>query len=129
MRETTHERVHHEDFLDTFSVGNGFYLECSNGHSSFPPCQACPICDEFDISKELLSEIGTITAHTVVHVPPPRFIDEAPYIVAIADFDDGELTGHLTTDAVDTVENFAKGSVTVDGLVSTDERYVKFQLQ
>jgi len=101
MSETIHQRVQYDDFLDALSAGNEFYLACSNGHPSFPPCQVCSECGDPDITTRSLTKRGTVTAHTVVHVPPPRFSGQAPYVVAIADFDGVELTGHLASAASD----------------------------
>jgi uncharacterized OB-fold protein len=128
MNRTTHQHVQYDDFLDALLEGDGFYLECSNGHPSFPPHQVCSVCGESDVTKQSLSDRGTVIAHTIIHVPPPRFRDRAPYVVAIADLDGVELTGHLVNEAVDAIENGAEVSVTADRTDQTNERYIKFRL-
>lgn len=128
MNKTPHQHVQYDDFLDALSKGDGFYLECSNGHHLFPPQQVCSVCGESDVTKRSLSDRGIVIAHTVIHVPPPRFRDKAPYVVAIADFDGVELTGHLASEAVDAIENGVKVSVTASQTEQTSERYVEFKL-
>lgn len=120
--------MQYNDFLDALSEEDGFYLECPNGHPSFPPYRVCSVCGESDVTKRSLSDRGIVIAHTVIHVPPPRFSDQAPYVVAIADFEGVELTGHLTSEAVDAIENGVEVSVTTGQSEETSERYVEFKI-
>ncbi|MFB6094528.1 MAG: Zn-ribbon domain-containing OB-fold protein [Halanaeroarchaeum sp.] len=85
----------YDDFLDALAEGEGYYLRCPAGHGSLPPRRACPHCGDTDLEEVPLPETGTVVAHTVVHVPTPRFVEDAPYVTAIADFGDVRLTGQL----------------------------------
>ncbi|MGB9986346.1 Zn-ribbon domain-containing OB-fold protein [Salarchaeum japonicum] len=88
----------HDDFLDALESGDGYYLECANGHGSLPPRTVCPHCGDRDLSETALPESGTIDSYTVVHVPTPAFADEAPYVTAVADFGAVRLTGRVLAD-------------------------------
>ncbi|MFP8890449.1 Zn-ribbon domain-containing OB-fold protein [Natrialbaceae archaeon A-CW2] len=85
----------HDDFLEALSEGEGYFLECPSGHASLPPRYACPECGATDLVERPLPESGTITASTVIRVPAPAFADEAPYVLAIAEFGPVRLTGKL----------------------------------
>lgn len=84
-----------DDLLDAISDGAGYFLECSNGHSSLPPRRLCPDCGDTDLSERPLPGAGAIVTYTVVHVPTPQFEGEAPYVTAIAEFGSVRLTGLL----------------------------------
>lgn len=84
-----------DDLLDAISDGAGYFLECSNGHSSLPPRRVCPDCGDTDLSKRPLPGAGAIVTYTVVHVLTPQFEGEAPYVTAIAEFGSVRLTGLL----------------------------------
>ena len=34
----------YDDFLDAIEAGEGYYLECENGHGWLPPRRVCPEC-------------------------------------------------------------------------------------
>lgn len=85
----------YDDFLDALEDGDGYYLECEAGHGSLPPRRACPHCGNRDLAEEPLPETGDVLAHTVIHVPTPRFIDDAPYVTAVVDFGAVQLTGQV----------------------------------
>jgi len=83
----------HGEWLDALADGDGFALGCPNGHGSLPPRRVCPECGATDLSREPLDETGTVETYSVVHVPSPRFADDAPYATAVADFGPTRLTG------------------------------------
>ena len=83
----------HGEWLDALADGDGFALVCPNGHGSLPPRRVCPECGSADLSREPLRETGTVETYSVVHVPSPRFADDAPYATAVADFGPTRLTG------------------------------------
>lgn len=84
-----------DDLLDAISDGDGYFLECSNGHSSLPPRRICPDCGDTELAERPLPDTGAIVTYTVVHVPTPQFEGEAPYVTAIAEFGTVRLTGLL----------------------------------
>ncbi|WP_017343191.1 Zn-ribbon domain-containing OB-fold protein [Halorubrum sp. T3] len=84
---------HYAEWLDALADGDGFALVCPEGHGSLPPRQVCPECGSPDLSRDPLDETGTVETYSVVHVPSPRFADDAPYATAVADFGPTRLTG------------------------------------
>ncbi|WP_435178197.1 Zn-ribbon domain-containing OB-fold protein [Halorussus sp. AFM4] len=92
------ERVRDEgydDFLDAVESGEGFYLECPEGHGSLPPRRVCPHCGATDLDEVALPDTGAIETHTTVHVAAPSFADDTPYATAVADFGEVRLTGQV----------------------------------
>lgn len=90
------ERVRDEgfdDFLDAIESGEGFYLECPEGHGSLPPRRVCPHCGATDLEEVPLPETGEVETHTTVHVASPEFEEDAPYVTAVGDFGGVRLTG------------------------------------
>jgi uncharacterized OB-fold protein len=83
----------HVEWLDALADGDGFALVCPDGHGSLPPRRVCPDCGSPDLSAEPLRETGTVETYSVVHVPSPRFADDAPYATAVVDFGPTRLTG------------------------------------
>ena len=92
------DRVHdagYDDWVDALAEDAGYYLACPEGHGSVPPRRVCPDCGSTGLVEEPLPDVGAVETFTAVHVPPPRFADEAPYVTAIADFGPVRLTGVL----------------------------------
>ena len=68
------------------------------GKILFPPRVVCPKCRGREFEKETLPEKAKILTYTIIRVPPSEFTDEAPYIVAIAEFANG---ARITTQVAD----------------------------
>ena len=69
-------------------------LSC--GRLLVPPRPVCPSCYGSEFEWVELSGEGVIESYTVIHVAPPRFQEEAPYIVAIVRLKEGvKLPGRL----------------------------------
>lgn len=117
----------YDDLLDAISEGQPYYLECPEGHGSFPPRQVCPYCGAAELEETALPETGQIEAHTVVHVPTPRFMDDAPYVTAVANFGPVRLTGQVTGLAPDEVENGQEVVVDVGRTQTGGERLLVFE--
>jgi uncharacterized OB-fold protein len=83
----------YDDWLDAVADGEGYALTCPNGHASLPPRRVCPDCGAADLTEAALPAAGTVETFTVVHVGTPAFVDETPYVTAIADFESVRLTG------------------------------------
>ncbi|MFD1569064.1 Zn-ribbon domain-containing OB-fold protein [Halorubrum laminariae] len=83
----------YDEWVDAIADGEGYALVCSNGHGSLPPRRVCPECGSTDLSREPLDATGTVETYSVVHVPAPRFADDAPYVTAIVDFGPVRVTG------------------------------------
>jgi len=63
---------------------------CQECHAAiFYPRSVCPHCMSDQISWIEASGRGTIYSYTVVHRAPPPFADDAPYVVALIDLEEG----------------------------------------
>jgi uncharacterized OB-fold protein len=83
----------YDDLLGAIGTGEGFYLSCANGHGYLPPRRVCPDCGSTELEETPLAETGEVLSRTVVHVPPPRFEDDAPYATLVAEFGPVRVTG------------------------------------
>jgi len=69
----------------------------SCGRLLVPPRPVCPSCYGTDMEWVELKGEGTVESFTVIHVAPPQFADEVPYVVALVKLDEGvKLPGRLT---------------------------------
>jgi len=117
----------YDDFLDALEAGEGYYLECSNGHGLLPPRQVCPHCGDRELTEQPLPETGEIVTHTTVAVPTPQFDDDAPYVTAIVSFGAVRLTGILADVDPEDVEIGQSVSVGVESNATTGERTITFR--
>ena len=85
----------YDEWVDALADGAGYALVCPEGHGSLPPRRVCPECGSSSLAEEPLPDRGEIETFTVVHVPSPRFADDAPYTTAVARFGSVRLTGIL----------------------------------
>ncbi|UPW00231.1 OB-fold domain-containing protein [Halorussus gelatinilyticus] len=116
-----------DDFLDAVESGEGYYLECPEGHGSLPPRRVCPHCGATDLEETPLPETGEIETYTEVHVPAPSFADDAPYVTAVTDFGGARLTGIVRdTDAVTVGTEVA---LDVAETETADERVLVFRVR
>ncbi|MCD2198344.1 Zn-ribbon domain-containing OB-fold protein [Halobacterium sp. KA-4] len=90
-----------DEFLDALADGEGYYVECANGHGSLPPRRVCPECGSADLDETPLPDSGEVATYTRVHVPAPSFADDAPYVTAVVDFGPVRLTGQVQADVED----------------------------
>jgi uncharacterized OB-fold protein len=75
------------------------------GKILFPPRLVCPECRGREFDKVNLPDKAKILTYTIIHVPPSEFSDEAPYVVAIAEFKNGaRLTAQLADCTFDKVK-------------------------
>ncbi|WP_435158293.1 Zn-ribbon domain-containing OB-fold protein [Haladaptatus sp. DFWS20] len=115
--------------LDAIETDGGFYLECSNEHGSLPPRRVCPECGSTPLSREPLPKSGTIETYTEIHVTPPRFQDEGPIVVAIAEFGPVRLTGYVQDSDGDTIELGQPIELDVNEHRDMSERFIVFHLK
>ncbi|PSQ02892.1 nucleic acid-binding protein [Halobacteriales archaeon QS_5_70_17] len=116
----------YDDLLDAIEDGEGYYLECENGHGSLPPRRVCPHCDSRDLTEEPLPDAGRIETHTVIRVATPQFEDDAPYVTAVAEFGPVRLTGIVDADPED-VETGLPVGAGVGESVTRGERVIELQ--
>jgi uncharacterized OB-fold protein len=91
---------------------DAYYLECHNGHGLLPPRRVCPECGSRTLSEASLPIVGEIVTFSEVHVAPPDFEDDTPYVTAVADFGAVRLTGIVR--GMETAEIEIGTSVEVD---------------
>mgnify|MGYP000386250349 CR=1 FL=1 len=116
----------YDDFVDALAAGDGYYLECSEGHGSLPPRLACPQCGDRDLAETPLPEAGTVDSCSTLHVATPAFADDAPYVVAVVDFGAVRLTGQVRADP-DDVDIGTEVTASVGETETTGERLVTFE--
>jgi uncharacterized OB-fold protein len=85
----------YDELIDAIAEGEGYYLDCPEGHGSLPPRRICPYCGQTDLERTPLPESGAIETFTQTSVPTPQFEDDAPYVLAIASFGPVRLTGQV----------------------------------
>ncbi len=117
----------YDDLLDAVAAGEGYYLECPEGHGWLPPRRVCPECGARDLVERPLPDAGEVETFTVVHVPTPGFADDAPYVTAVADFGPVRLTGMVVDVEPDAVENGLLVTADVAESATTDERLLAFR--
>ena len=116
-----------DDLLDAIADGDGFYVECANGHGSLPPRLACPQCGSQDLSEEPLPDSGEIRTYTIVTVPTPQFEEDAPYVTAVVDFGPVSITGQVQGVDPEDVETGQVVGIDVGETVTRDERLIVFE--
>lgn len=71
-----------------------------------PPKVVCPFCGSDNLNRINLSGEGSVYSYTVIHVPPPKFVNDAPYTVAIVELDEGaRITGRILDVDADNIES------------------------
>jgi uncharacterized OB-fold protein len=115
----------YDDLLDAIEAGEGYYLACESGHGWLPPRRICPECGSRELTEEPLPESGEIASYTEIAVAAPSWAEDAPYVMAIADFGPVQLTG-LLRDADDPEIGMVVG-VDVGQRVTTGDRAIVFR--
>lgn len=76
----------------TREIPQRFRLEAQKcedcGKISFPPRLICPDCGSQNFSNTRLSETGTVTTFTTIHVAPDQFATQTPYVVGVVELED-----------------------------------------
>ncbi len=115
----------YDEWLDSIDRGEGYALECSNGHGSLPPRRRCPECGDAELEKRPLPDSGTLGTYSTIHVATPEFAGDAPYVVAIADFGRVRLTAQLRN--VEDPEVGMRVGVGVEERETTEEPLLVFR--
>ncbi len=116
----------YDDFLDALASGEPYYLESPSGNGWLPPREIDPETGERGLTEAPLPETGEILTSTITHVAGPAFADDAPFVVAIAEFGPVRITGQVRGIAHEDVE--IGQAVTIDvGTNESGERLVIFE--
>ena len=90
------------DFPTFLEKGKVMTTRCKKcGTSYFPPKMDCPKCLLSDVEWFEIEGNGKLVTYAVVNYGPSGFEDDAPYILAIADFGDLRVFGRLSKDIKD----------------------------
>lgn len=85
------------DFLSYLEKGKVMATRCRRcGTNYFPPRMDCPKCVGSDVQWFEIKENGKLLTYTVVNYGPTGFEEDAPYALAIADFDGMRVFGRLS---------------------------------
>jgi len=124
MSDTRNEGF--DDFLDAVEDGEPYYLEGPEGDGSLPPRRIDPATGSRELTEEPLPETGEIVTHTQTHVASPGFADDAPFVVAVAEFGPVKVTGQMRNVDADDVEIGQPVGIGIDRSETNDERLVVF---
>ncbi|MFW6118337.1 MAG: Zn-ribbon domain-containing OB-fold protein [Chloroflexota bacterium] len=84
-------------FLSYLEKGKVMATRCRRcGTNYFPPRMDCPKCIGSDIEWFEIKGNGKLVTYTVVNYGPAGFEEDAPYSLAIADFDGMRVFGRLS---------------------------------
>ena len=87
------------DFVTYLEQGKVMTTRCRQcGTSYFPPKMDCPQCLSSDVEWFEITGSGKLATYTVVNYGPTGFEDDAPYNLAIADFNGLRIFGRLSHD-------------------------------
>ena len=85
----------YDDWLDAVEDGDPYYLESPSGNGWLPPREVDPETGERQLEEKPLPDTGEILTLTVTNVAGPSFADDAPFVVAIAQFGPVRITGQV----------------------------------
>ena len=78
------------DFLTYLEQGKVMTTRCKKcGTSYFPPKLDCPSCVDSEVEWFEIKEAGELLTYTVVNYGPTGFENDAPYTLAIGEFEGG----------------------------------------
>ncbi|MFX1485062.1 MAG: Zn-ribbon domain-containing OB-fold protein [Promethearchaeota archaeon] len=79
-----------EEYLKNIQEGMFKAYRCTDcGAVIAPPSGSCYECGSNKMEWAEVSGKGKLVSFTVIHVAPPEFAEEAPYIVAIVELEEG----------------------------------------
>lgn len=116
----------YDEFLDAVAEGEPYYLEGPEGDGWLPPRRVDPATGSTELTEKPLPETGEIVTFTQTHVAGPDFADDAPYVVAIAEFGPVKITGQMRDVDPGDVDIGQTVSIGLDRTVTQDDRLVVF---
>ncbi|PSP71091.1 nucleic acid-binding protein [Halobacteriales archaeon QH_8_67_27] len=117
----------YDDLLDAIEDGDGYYLECANGHGWLPPRRVCPDCGSRELSETPLPDSGEVATYTTVSVATPQFSADTPYTTAIVDYGPVRVTGLLRGVDPEGVEVGMPVGIEVGERETTGDRAIVFR--
>jgi uncharacterized OB-fold protein len=85
------------DFVGYLEKGKVMATRCRRcGTNYFPPRMDCPKCVGSDVEWFEVRGNGRLVTYTVVNYGPTGFEEDAPYTLAIADFDGIRVFGRIS---------------------------------
>jgi uncharacterized OB-fold protein len=85
------------DFVSYLEKGKVMATKCRRcGTNYFPPRLDCSKCLASDVEWFEIKGNGRLVTYTIVNYGPTGFENDAPYILAIADFDGVRVFGRLS---------------------------------
>lgn len=126
MSDTARDGAY-DDLLDAIEDGEGYYLECPEGHGWLPPRRVCPDCGARELAETPFPESGEVVTHTTISVATPQFSEDAPYVTAIVDFGAVQVTGLLRGIAPEAVEVGTTVGIGVGERETTGDRAIVFR--
>ncbi|MFC1948785.1 Zn-ribbon domain-containing OB-fold protein [Chloroflexota bacterium] len=96
------------DFVDYLEKGKVMTTRCKKcGTVYFPPKMDCPGCLDSDVEWFEIKNEGKLLTYTVVQYGPSGFEEDAPYTLAVAEFEGGlRVFGRLS-------KSIKEGDITV----------------
>jgi uncharacterized OB-fold protein len=87
------------DFITYLEAGKVMATRCRQcGLSYFPPKADCPKCLSSDVEWFEIKGKGKLNTYTVVNYGPTGFENDAPYILALGEFDGLQILARLSRD-------------------------------
>jgi len=87
------------DFIKYLEAGKVMATRCRKcGVSYFPPRIDCPKCLSSDVDWFEIKGKGKLASYTVVNYGPTGFENDAPYILALGEFDGVQILARLSRD-------------------------------
>jgi len=117
----------YDDFLDAVEDGEPYYLESPSENGWLPPAMVDPTTGEGDLTEQPLSDTGEVLTFTTTNVAGPAFSDDAPFVVAVAEFGPVDITGQLRDIDPEDVEIGQEVTLDVGQTETTDERLLIFR--
>lgn len=82
--------VNIKQFLNYISQGKLKGVKCGDcGGVIIPPRYKCGCCETSNFKWTDLTGKGKLLTYTVIHVPPKKFVAEAPYLIGIIQLEEG----------------------------------------
>ena len=117
----------YDDWLDALEEGDPYYLESPSGNGWLPPRHVDPETGEHELEEKPLPETGEILTTTITNVAGPSFADDAPFVVAIAQFGPVRITGQVRGMDHDDVEIGQEVELSTGENETEGERLIVFE--